>query len=55
MGKGISENRGLEAGLKRSILSEPSAMVGLSDTKTSLSGRKVSSWELEKIENKIKP
>lgn len=60
MGKGISEmgsgkNRGLEAGLKRSILSESSAMVGLSDKKTGLSGRNFSSCELEKIENKITP
>lgn len=60
VGKGISErgkgkDRSLEAGLKRSILSESSATVELSDMKTSLVGKNFSSCKLEKIESKAKP
>lgn len=50
--RGKGKDRSLEAGLKRSILSESSAMVGLSERKTSVIGRKFPSCKLEKIENK---
>lgn len=53
-GGGESRDRGLEIGLKRFILSESRAMVGLADMKTSLGGRKFSSCKPEEIENEEK-